>query len=192
MRKLAAMSVFLVVLLTVTQASPEPRNTLLNRWNNAALADSVRILAYEDLIWDYYLYSNTDTAMVMAEELLVFAQQRGWAQGEERAYTILGTAIDISGDLRRAESYLRRAFEISEATGKRRRLAINYGNYGKIMLGLGNYNSAADYLFKTLRLFEEFDNQPGISGTLDNLAGVYVELGDLEKAIELQEQAVEI
>ncbi len=170
----------------------EQRDSLLQRWNDPALPDTVRIRAYEDLIWDYYLYSSTDTAMVMAQELLDFAQQRGWAQGEERAYTVLGTAIDVSGDLRRAEAYLRRAFEISELTGNRRRLAVNYGNYGKIMLGLGNYNLAADYLFKTLRLFEAFESQPGISGTLDNLAGVYAELGDLERAIELQEQAVEI
>lgn len=183
---------FPILFIALNALAIDGKDTLRALWNNAALPDTVRMLALEDLIWDHYLHTNTDSAIILAEGLLDFAQRSTRLQMVERAYTTLGTAIDVSGDLRRAEPFLKHALEISESTGNRGRLAVNYGNYGRILRGLGNYPAAIDYLLRTRRIMEDIGNDHGVSSTLNNLSLLYADMGEFNTALDLQREAVDL
>jgi adenylate cyclase len=49
-------------------------DSLYSVWQDEAQKDSVRATAYKDYIWEGFLFSNPDSAFVLAEDLVVFGK----------------------------------------------------------------------------------------------------------------------
>ena len=45
-------------------------------WQDETKPDSIRAAAYKDYIWKGFLFSNADTAFILAKDLVVFGQEK--------------------------------------------------------------------------------------------------------------------
>ena len=50
-------------------------DSLYTLWQDQTQTDSLRAAAYKDYIWNGFLFSNSDSAFVLAEELFAFGQK---------------------------------------------------------------------------------------------------------------------
>jgi len=55
---------------------------------------------------------------------------------------------------------------------------------------LGNFHEAAQYGLQALKIDEQTGNQENLSSSLNNLAAIYMQLGQLDEAIQMAERAV--
>ena len=61
-------------------------------WQDENQPDSVRVKAYSRFVWVKFLFSQTDTAILMTQELIRFGEENDFPQAIANAYNILGVA----------------------------------------------------------------------------------------------------
>ncbi len=65
-------------------------DSLYTVWHDQTQLDSNRTNAYSDYIWDGYLFSQPDTAFILAEELVSFGLDNHYLRAQYAGYTIQG------------------------------------------------------------------------------------------------------
>ena len=59
-------------------------------WQDKAQVDSVRAKAYYKYIWEGFLYSNPDSALVLAEILVKYGEDQKYPKAKNYGYNIQG------------------------------------------------------------------------------------------------------
>ncbi|MEZ4966718.1 MAG: tetratricopeptide repeat protein [Saprospiraceae bacterium] len=155
-------------------------DSLYTLWQDKTLPDSIRSNAYADYIWDGYLFSQPDSAFLLAEELVDFGLNKPFPRAQFAGYTLQGVSWENRSDYQKTLLYYTRALDIAKKMGHPAALAIAYNNVGSIYHDMADYPKALDHYIKSL----EF-NESGKTGvTLSNIGGIYSEQGNYSKALE--------
>jgi adenylate cyclase len=103
-------------------------DSLLNVWNDPVQSDSTCVNAYTNFIWEGYLYSQPDTAEVMAEALHDYAKEHHYLNSSTKGYNIQGLANWIQGDYPYALEYFHKNLVILEELGDKKGIAGELSN----------------------------------------------------------------
>jgi len=164
-------------------------DSLYTIWQDQTQSDSIRTNAYSDYIWDGYLYSQPDSAFILAEELVSFGNEHHFLKARFAGYTLQGVSWFNRSDYKKTLYYYIRALEMARKMDQPAALSIAYNNVGSVYHDKGDFTKALDYYFKSL----EFDPPEYLIGnTLNNIGTIYKDQGNLSKAREYYMRSLEL
>ncbi len=105
-------------------------------------------------------------------------------------FTNLGFCYYRLGDWSRAENYMREADALLGKAGLAARQLIDVANIGLLHQALGDYQSAIPFFTRALEISTRLHNDFWAAKQMNNLAEVYITLGDLDTAERYDNQAL--
>jgi len=178
----------LFILSGITLKGQVNLDSLYSVWQDQSQLDSVRAKAYSDYIWDGYLFSQPDTAFILAEELVSFGIDNHYSRALFAGYTLQGVSWVNRSDYQKTLDYYIRALDIAKQMGNPAALAIAYNNVGSIYHDEGDLTKALDNYIKSL----EFDEPKQMGTTLNNIGGIYMNQRNYSKALEYYIRSLEL
>jgi tetratricopeptide (TPR) repeat protein len=161
-------------------------------WSNSKVADTVRLKAFKNLIWDHVIFVNPDSAFKMAQSGINLAKEKGLKKFEADLYNMQGVSHSMRGNTDKAvDLYLKSAL-LKEEIGDKRGLGSTFGNIGILYQNQGDHAKAIEYFTKSLKLAEECDNKSGKAVNLVNIATIFTEQKEYEKAIDYLDQSLKL
>ena len=131
---------------------------------------------------DYVRAKNAAIALLERNDLSREAQRA--------AYLCLGNAYDNMGHTRDALSAFQQVETLSQTA---RELAFAYNYLGSAYSNLNELDRAELYDQRALKVFRELgDHKSDEAAALNNLAGVVEERGDIERALQLYQESLEL
>jgi hypothetical protein len=107
-------------------------DSLYTLWQDKTQPDSIRSNAYADYIWDGYLFSQPDSAFILAEELVAFGLDKPYLKAQFAGYTLQGVSWVNRSDYQKTLHYYIRALDIAKEIGHPAALTIAHNNVGSI------------------------------------------------------------
>ena len=166
-------------------------DSLYNVWEDKTQADSTRVKAFVDYIWDGFLYSKPDTALVLADKLYKFSNNKGYKKGMASALNLHGMGYYLRGDYFKALEHHQRSLNIQKEIENKSGIANSLNNQGMIYNGQGNYLKAIDYYHRSLLIYEEIENKLGVAHALNNIGIIYKGRGDYNKGLDYYQRSLE-
>ena len=166
--------------------------TFFNEWKDVSKPDSMRVKAFEDYIWEGFMYSDPDSASALAEEMLMFCRTRNNKIGEALAYNTLGSSYVIRGNFAKALNYFDQSLAIMEDLNDVRGQIASMGNIGVIYKNQGHYVKALEYYNRSLHLAEEINENVSYAAILNNIGRIYQIQNNLELAKQYYGRTLEL
>ncbi|MFN3568207.1 MAG: tetratricopeptide repeat protein [Caldimicrobium sp.] len=105
------------------------------------------------------------------------------------AYHCLGASYLFVGELKLAVEYLKKAESLAS---DKIELAAVYNRLGQALNLIGDLDSALHYYFKVLAIARELGDKGGEAVALNNIAGIYQDKRDYEKALAYYQQSLNL
>lgn len=160
-------------------------------WQDQSQSDAIRSKAYSDYIWDGFLFSQPDTAFILAEELVLFGIENNYPKGLAGGYTLQGVSWANRTDYSQTLDYYKRALEIYEQIGNPSGIAFALNNVGTIYDKQGEYPKALEYYIQSLEINEEMGLKYESAVALSNIGIIYMKQGDFAKALDYNLKSLE-
>ncbi len=167
-------------------------DSLYTVWKDTSQPDSTRIYAYRDYIWDGYLYSKPDSALVLSDSLYDFSVASGYKKGIASVLNMQGFTHFMQGEYIKALSHHQRSLDIRREIGDKRGIASSLNNIGLIYVERNNYTKALDNYMQSLKIKEEIGDKRGISVTLNNIGSIYNNQEAYDKALDCYKRSLGI
>ena len=178
-----------VALLGLGQSS---QDSVLAIWENEKLSDSVRASAFKNYVFNEHLFSQPDTALALANELLEFSEEQRSDIAKAFGLQLIGVTHYVKGNFAEAIKYYSKAEFEYEKLGNHQALTAILNNTGIVYASLGNNLKALDYYERCRSLREELGDSVGLASVYSNIGNVYNEQGDQDKALHHQLTALGI
>lgn len=159
-------------------------DSLNSIWQNKLETDSLRVDAYRQYIWNGFVFSNPDSAIVLAEKLISYAKEKKYIKAQSTAYNLQGISYTLKGDYRKAIDFQNRRLKINQELGDKKGTAGALGNIGNIYSRQSNYPMALDYFERSLKIKEDLGDKKGMSVTITNIGVIYRKQGNTAKALD--------
>ena len=163
-------------------------DSLYTVWQDQTRSDSLRTKAYSDYIWDGFLFSQPDTAFILAEELVSFGLDNNYPKAQSAGYCIQGVSWVNRGDYPKTLDYYIRALDIAKQIGHPGGIASALNNVGTIYHNQGDYPKALDYYIQSL----EASEQIGTVNALSNIGVIYLIQGNYLKSLEYNMRSLKV
>ncbi len=141
--------------------------TLLKTSDN----DSIKLVAYGDLCWNYG-FSDFNKALYYGKEELAMAQKLNNPKAIALAYSDIGNCYTRINQLNEALIYHEKAYKLRIELGMDLKAAGSLNNISIIYKQQGKFKESAEYLMKALRIYESKNDsvmQALVKGNLGNL-----------------------
>ena len=129
-------------------------DSLLLQYSDINLSIEERGLAMEQFIKNKYLYTNPDTAEILANELSEFFKSEGDLAGDLKAQNIIAVSYAVRGDLAAAREVFVQNLVTSRLHNFDLVTAYAYNNIGNCDYLLGHYVSAYKHFSKGLSIYK--------------------------------------
>jgi signal transduction histidine kinase len=176
--------------LSITSMGQTNLDSLLNLWNDSSLADTIRLLAIDEIATEGYLVNQPDSAFYFAGLQYEFAKLKGLKEQEAKALGTQGAAFYHRGKYIKAIDYHNRSLTISEEIGDKLETSFSLTNIGNIHFDQGKYLVALDYFNRSLIISRKIDNKLGVGISLVSIATIYKKQKKYSKAKDYFLQAL--
>ncbi len=174
---------FLFLLSSLSaQITATQRDSLWEVWNNSRLPDTSRLQALETLIREVYLYSNPDSAILLAQAEYAFAKSKRLLKYIGQAYNFMGIAYWFQGNSKKTIHYFEKSLEIFTQNKDYSGIGNALNNLGIVYYNQGNWKKAIAYYSKSLEIQKKIKYHEGIANALLNIGNIYYTQGDLVQA----------
>jgi len=184
-------SILLLIICSSVSAQTQ-LDSLYAVWQDKTQADSTRTKAYKNYIWNGFLYSNPDTAIVLAQTLLIYGEQHKYPKAKSMAYNLMGVYSRNKGDYPKALEYYQRSLKINQEIEDKKGSAPVISNIGNIYYNQGDYPKALEYYQRGLRIYQEIGEKKGNAHVIGNIGSLYHNQGDYPKALEYYLRSLKI
>jgi adenylate cyclase len=167
------------------QVNLDSLNTI---WQDQTQSDSIRTRAYADYIWDGYLFSQPDSAFILAEELVSFGLNNQYLRAQFAGYTLQGVSWVNRSEYQKTLNYYFWALDIAKQMDQPNALAVAYNNVGSVYHNMADYPNALDNYIKSL----EFSETGKMATTLGNIGRIYMKQGNYPKALEYYNRSLRL
>ena len=185
-----SISIFLLSALFLH--AQEKKDSLWNEWKNADQMDSLRILALNKFIWDGLLYSDGDSAKVLATELLEFSKSRGSLSGEAMSYNTFGAVAYLTDDYDTALDYWERKLKIDQEVDHKVNIAGSLGNIGLAYKSKGDVVTALEYFDESYKIKIAENDLRGQANSTTNIGNIYLDKGSYLKALNYHKESLRL
>ena len=155
------------------------------------ISDSVRILTYQDLAWEYRK-TSPDSTILFSNKAIELISASGMPKGKSRSFNYIGLAYNYKGESVRAYEYYNKA--LTEATNNNNTIQKGHAlnNLGRLYLNQGNFLDSYNSYFEAQKLFEKVNDQDGLSYTYKSLSELYQTQKDFNKALIMAQKSYDI
>ncbi|MCG8573317.1 MAG: tetratricopeptide repeat protein [Flavobacteriales bacterium] len=167
-------------------------DSLWNIWYSDTHHDTLRLLAIDDLIWEEYRFTNTDSAYLLGEKQFELAEAIRNQEWKAKSQNVLGNIRYIQGNYNDALDHFSKALEFYSSLGDLTGYSDMLGNMAGSYYALGRYDEAIERSFQVLMIQEKQGDQLGIGGSYNNIGVIYYNQGELDKAFEYYEKGLKI
>mgnify|MGYP006277202597 CR=1 FL=1 len=112
--------------------------------------------------------------------------------GKAKALTNLSAIYEQLDSLKQFRKTLEEARTIAEKIGNKRLLGTIYSNIGRNFQNYNELDSALNYFYKTLDIYQELDQQRELTSLYYNMGEIFFELADYETAEAYLKSSLEI
>ncbi len=179
----SAFTLWFTILSALLTAQPEA-DSLYALWLDDTKTDSVRTYAMRDLINTKYLYSTSDSAIILAEQIVAFGEERDFALAQALGLHMEGLAWHVRGNYPKALKCYQESIEIGRANNDVLGVSKAMNNIGIIYSNKGAYTKALEYHLQSLAIKEKLEDQKGIANSLNSVGNIYALQGNSTKALE--------
>ncbi len=148
--------------------------------NSKAAADTSWVDLQNAISWEYHTV-NLDSAASYAHRAETMAENLGYQVGMARAYNLLGVVASIRDQTDLQEKWNNMALPSAEMSGDSFVLSVIYNDLANIYAERNEYSKALEFYQNALRYTKEED-EVGQVFTVGNIALLYSNLGDIERA----------
>jgi len=159
-------------------------DSLWSIWQDTTQKNDTRFRALDDIIWENYVFSNPDSAIILAQLEIEFSKAVGEKNYEAIAYNNIGLSYDVKGDFQKALSTYQKSLAIKEELGDKKGMASTYNNIGIIYKSLGNMAMSLQYHQMCLALHKETGDTNSLGSTYNNIGIIYKVQKNYQKAME--------
>lgn len=175
---------FLVMCLLITVNSSVAQDSLYQIWKDDAQHDTVRFKAMKSFIWTNYLFSKPDTAFILANEQLVYADYRNNLKWQADAYNTMGVTWYYRSEFDSALVYYNKALACIQRSGLYKNASGLLNNIAMIEMNRGNFSVAMEKYNQALLLEELKGNKLGEANCILNIGIIFYYQQDYERARE--------
>ena len=141
----------------------------------------------------FYFKGEYNSAVETFFESLDYFEGQNLKGNVAHVYSNLGMVFTRIGDSKRAVKNYGHAASLNLEINDLNSLAVNYNGLGVSFYNLAEYDSSKVYYNKALHLFRQLENQKREAIALNNIANIYVNVGDsLQQALEYYQQAIQV
>jgi len=163
-----------------------PIGGLMLLWMSVVLAygqgqDSLRMMALSNQALDL-MYTYPDSALSLAQEALILAEQIEFAAGQAKILVNLGNIHYLKGQIFEARQYLRRAQAINVRIGDVQSQAAGFNSLAIISKRLSQFSEALTYYQQALALMKSHQLTRDAAYTRLNIGRLYQAQGALAEA----------
>lgn len=180
----------LLALSVCTMAQPMPLeelNSLKQQLENAEA--SKRAELYIKIAY-HFVSSNTDSALIYAENALSSAYEVENQSLEAEAYFVMGEALADNNQNNESIQYYEKAIEVYEEIHDEESIYLIYTRLGLVYFYLGQYENAVTYQQQAIEYYLSQKDKVNLAKTYHNLGMIYNDLKDVKKAITFYEKAM--
>ncbi|HFX17946.1 MAG TPA: tetratricopeptide repeat protein, partial [Flavobacteriales bacterium] len=172
-----------------TQILPKQKDSIINILK---MVQSIEKLKSIDILVDYYIKNNPDSALIYNTELLKEIQKTSNQKYLAKYYNNLAVYYLYQSQFYKAKSAIEHAIIIQQKEDLKNDLADSYKTLAGIYYYLESYNEAITFSFKTLKIYEGNNNNLGVISSLNNIGLLNAELGNFNKAVENYRSAINL
>ena len=159
-------------------------DSLQQTWNDETIEDSTRLKALDRLIWEKYLFTNPDTAFVLATIQREKSEALGLKKIQSWAINNQGVSKVIKGDYVEGMKYYKETLQLREQLEDHRGVAITLNNIGIVYERIGDLNNALEYHKRSLEIKKKLQDERGAAMSYGNIGSIYSDKEEYEKARE--------
>jgi serine phosphatase RsbU (regulator of sigma subunit) len=171
--------------------SQSREDSLINTWKNPDANLQDRISAVDNLIWDYVLFNNPDSAYFLGESQFELAKD-GYNKAEKDSLVFKKNIAIAQNNMGNSRYMVGRYDEAIEHYIEYLRIGLEIkndhiisaaqNNLANIYFDKGDIIKSIDYYNQSLLLAEEIKDSVQIGNAMDNIGVCYVEINEFEKA----------
>ena len=158
-------------------ASANQKDSLLSNISNTSLHDTLRLESALRLISDFYLSKKPDSAIVLTDKYIPFAENRKQFKYVVKLMNQKAVAYMFSGALEKSISQLKSAIKIANSINDIKLLNSCYGNIAGAYYQLGDHREALNYYERVLANQISSDQELAMAKTLTNISNIYTDIG---------------
>jgi signal transduction histidine kinase/DNA-binding NarL/FixJ family response regulator len=152
-------------------------DSLRKAWNNSQLSDTSRLSALSELIGKFYISQNSDSAILLANEQLKFAEKIGSNRFQGEAFLNIGFVYTDQGEHQKALENYQKALKFIEKDSNKKGMAKTYSVMGSACRYLGQFAKAMEYHQNALNLYVSIGNKQGEAAATMGIGNVYLAQG---------------
>jgi len=160
-------------------------DTLWSVWKNEKQPTIERLAALEKICKNQYLYTQPDSAYLLAKIGYEFAENENLRKEMSSALKIMGIAASQLSNYEEAISLQNRGIEIGKSIDDEIAIANHLKSLGNVYLKISNYAAALNTYSQGLKIAEKIEHQQLICSFQNNISLVYFDMKDYDKALEL-------
>ena len=166
-------------------------DSLKTTFTNHKIRDSIRFEAGLDA-FTLLFKQNLDSARVMGNEVLKFAQIKESKQWEATAFRLIGNTYAVQGNYKEALKLFLNSHDLLKQISDEKGMSTTFNNIGTVFYELGDYPKALDYLLEGLKLAEKLNDKSSLARVTNNLGNVFIRQENNEKALEFYTYSLRI
>ncbi len=162
-------------------------NLLLNQGsdNNVKKVDNLNLMA------KILLSSNSESALVYAQQALLRSERTNYQQGIGDALFYIASAYYELNDYSKSLQYHLRAVKFYKSSSNHKGQAQSLQAVGNIYRELGDFQQSLNYMIKALESYEKIRSKEGIAQSFSEIGSVQIALGDFVLARQSLEKALD-
>jgi len=129
-------------------------------------------------------YTNPDSSFYYSELALDYAIRHKLDIQKALAWLSQAKTEVLRGDIELALQQLKNAIVVFEKYRQQDKIAKCYGLMSTAVSKINNHRESIDFLLKASAIYRQQKNEDGLTATLVNLANVYCDIKEFDKALE--------
>lgn len=186
-RKFKSYFLLICLFLASTQGFAQGSD-YLKTYNDTKKADTTRILALYDLIWEK-VYTDLDTAETLAKLGLDGELTAKYPKFKSKFYNAFGAIYQFKGDYISAINYYQQGLKLNEQLNDLRGQTIMLANIGTIYIKIREYTPALNTLKKCLSVMKKLKDEYSQASIYNNFCIIYLATKDYDLSMQYAMQS---
>ena len=167
-------------------------DSLWSIWKDEKNPTAERLAALENICKKQYLYTQPDSAFLLAKIGYEFAERENLKREMSSALNTMGIASSILSRYDEAIQLQNRGIEIGKSISNEMIVASHLKSLGNVYLKMSDYDKALNNYSQGLEIAERKDEKELIASFQNNIGLVYMDLQDYNEALRLLNNALVI